>query len=97
MFQTISTIIVPVFIIVAFGYFSTIFGVTTNSAIDVLAKYAQNIALPALLFINISTLELGTVLKVNLLLSFYLSAIICFALGMLGGYCFVQKPFPMLY
>ena len=76
------------FIIVAFVYFATAFKLITYNGVNILAKFAQNIALPALLFLNISALDLSDVLKANLLLRHYLPAIICFSLGTLGGYYF---------
>ena len=81
------------FIIVAFVYFATVFKLVTYNEVNILAKFAQNIALPALLFINISTSDLSDVLRANLLLSFYLPVIICFSLRTLGGYYFFLNSF----
>ena len=93
MLHTIATIIIPVFIVIAFGYLASYFGLITTFGVETLAKFAQNFALPSLLFLNISGLDLNEVLKVNLLLSFYLSATVCFVLGILGGYYFFSKTF----
>ena len=76
------------FFIIAFVYFATVFKLITYNGVNILAKFAQNIALPALLFINIPTSGLSDVLRANLLLSFYLPVIICFSLRTLGGYYF---------
>ena len=86
MLQTIATIIIPVFIIIAVGYYAALSQIVPINGVNFLAKFAQNIALPALLFLNISVLDLGAVLKVNLLLSFYIPAMLCFVLGIFGGY-----------
>ena len=57
MIQTIATIIIPVFIIIALGYLSTLFKFLKISEIQILTKFAQNIALPCLLFVNIYQLD----------------------------------------
>ena len=78
MIQTIATIIIPVFIIIALGYSATLFKFLEISEIQILTKFAQNIALPCLLFINLYKLDLNSVFSLNLLLTFYLSASISF-------------------
>ena len=78
MIQAIATVIIPVFIIIAFGYFSTALYFTKINEIEFLTKFAQNVALPCLLFINIYDLDLYSVFNINLLLTFYISASICF-------------------
>ena len=91
MIQTIATIIVPVFIIIALGYSATLLKFLEISEIQILTKFAQNIALPCLLFINLYKLDLNSVFSLNLLLTFYLSASISFVIGILIGYYFFLK------
>ena len=91
MIQTIATIIIPVFIIIALGYLSTLFKFLKIFEIQILTKFAQNIALPCLLFVNIYQLDLVSVFSLNLLLTFYISAGISFIIGILGGYCFLKS------
>ena len=92
MIQTIATIIFPVFIIISVGYFATMTKIISINEVSVLTKFSQNIALPILLFLNISDLDLDKVLNKDLLLSFYLSAMFCFTLGTLGSfYCFSKS------
>ena len=91
MIQTIATIIIPVFIIIALGYLSALFKFLKISEIQILTKFAQNIALPCLLFVNIYQLDLVSVFSLNLLLTFYISAGISFIIGILGGYYFFLK------
>ena len=86
MIQAIATVIIPVFIIIAFGYFSTALYFTKINEIEFLTKFAQNVALPGLLFINIYDLDLYSIFNIILLLTFYISASICFCLGVFGGY-----------
>ena len=91
MIQTIATIIIPVFIIIALGYLSALFKFLKISEIQILTKFAQNIALPCLLFVNIYQLDLVSVFSLNLLLTFYISAGISFIIGILGGYYFLKS------
>ena len=56
-----------------------------------LTKFAENIALQCLLFINIYKLDLNSVFNLNLLLTFYVSASISFVIGIIGGYYFFLK------
>ena len=91
MIQTIATIIIPVFIIIALGYLSTLFKLLKISEIQILTKFAQNIALPCLLFVNIYQLDLVSVFSLNLLLTFYIAAGISFIIGTLGGYYFLKS------
>ena len=91
MIQTIATIIIPVFIIIALGYLSTLLKFLKISEIQILTKFAQNIALPCLLFVNIYQLDLVSVFSLNLLLTFYISAGISFIIGILGGYYFLKS------
>ena len=91
MIQTIATIIIPVFIIIALGYLTTLVKFLKISEIQILTKFAQNIALPCLLFVNIYQLDLVSVFSLNLLLTFYISAGISFIIGILGGYYFFLK------
>ena len=93
MFQTIATIIIPVFIIIALGYFSTLLKFIQIYEVQFLTKFAQNFALPCLLFINIYRLDLNSVFSLNLLLTFYTSASISFIIGILCGYYFFLKSF----
>ena len=83
MIQTIATIIIPVFIIIVLGYSATLFKFLEISEIQILTKFAQNIALPCLLFINLYKLDLNSVFSLNLLLTFYLSASISFVLSLI--------------
>ena len=46
MIQTIATIIIPVFIIIALGYSATLSKFLEISEIQILTKFAQNVALP---------------------------------------------------
>ncbi len=78
-------VILPVFLVLGFGYLATWRRFITEPAIDGLMKFSQNFAIPCLLFSGISTLDLGQNFEIRLLLSFYTGAISGFTVGLLGA------------
>lgn len=78
-------IILPVFIVLAFGYMAVWRGLFSESAVDGLMKFAQQFAIPCLLFRAISTLDLQQNFDAPLLLSFYSGVVGAFVLGMVGA------------
>lgn len=78
-------IILPVFVVIGFGYLVTWRGLFTDAAVDALVKFTQNVAVPCLLFRAISQLDLGANLSAPLLLTFYSGAVTCFIAGYLGA------------
>ncbi len=83
--QNLIDVILPVFLVVGFGYAAVWRGYFTNDFVDGLMKFTQNFAIPCLLFRAISTLDLSIGFDVRLLLSFYTGAASGFAIGMLGA------------
>lgn len=81
----ILTIILPVFIVMGFGYLAVWRGLFSEDAVDGLMKFAQQFAIPCLLFRAISTLDLGQNFDAPLLISFYAGVIAAFVLGMIGA------------
>ncbi|AXI46658.1 AEC family transporter [Sulfitobacter sp. SK012] len=83
--QTLLDVILPVFIVIGFGYVSVWRGWFPVSGIDGVMKFAQSFAIPCLLFQAIAQLDLSVSFDPRLLLSFYGGATICFALGIFGA------------
>jgi predicted permease len=83
--QTLLTVILPVFLVIGFGYVSVWRGLFPGSGIDGVMRFSQNFAIPCLLFQAIAGLDLSSSLNVPLLGSFYLGAALCFALGIIGA------------
>jgi len=81
----ILTIILPVFLVIAFGYGARWRGYVSDEHIDGLMKFAQSFAIPCLLFRAISSLDLGQNFELPLLTSFYAGAIAGFTAGALGA------------
>ncbi|MEO0624181.1 MAG: AEC family transporter [Pseudomonadota bacterium] len=71
-------IVLPVFLLVGFGYGAVRTKVFPEAGIDALITFATNIAVPALLFRSIYQLDLGTALNAGHLTSFYAGATLCF-------------------
>ena len=78
-------VILPVFIVLGFGYVSVWQGYFSGALVDSLMKFTQGFAIPCLLFLAISNLELGENFHFPLLFSYYAAALICFAVGLLGA------------
>jgi predicted permease len=78
-------VVLPVFLVIGGGYVAVRSGVFSQSGVDGLMVFAQNFAIPCLLFRAIVDLDLARVFDARLLLSFYTGAVICFALGILGA------------
>ncbi|WP_370400924.1 AEC family transporter [Sulfitobacter sp. JB4-11] len=83
--QTLLDVILPVFLVIGFGYVAVWRGLFPVSGIDGVMRFTQNFAIPCLLFQAIARLDLSASFDPALLLSFYAGAAICFALGMTGA------------
>ena len=78
-------VVIPVFLVVSFGYVAVWQGLFTQSGIDGLMSFAQNFGIPCLLFKAISTLDLSQGFDPWMLLSFYTGATTGFVAGLLGA------------
>ncbi len=78
-------VILPVFIVLGFGYVAVWSGYFSDTLVDALMKFTQAFAIPCLLFLAISTLDLAQNFHVSLLLSYYAGAILCFCIGLIGA------------
>ena len=76
-------IILPVFLLIGLGYLSALRGLFSSDNCDVVMKFAQTFAIPALLFTAVAKLDLATVFQPELLLSYYTGAASVFILGIL--------------
>ena len=83
--QALVDVILPVFIVIGFGYVAVWRGLFSITHIEGLTKFTQNFAIPCLLFKAISELDLQQSFDWRLLTSFYAGAFICFMVGMLGA------------
>ena len=83
--QTLLDVILPVFLVIGFGYAAVWRNLFPVSGIDGVMRFTQNFAIPCLLFQAIAKMDISTAIDTRLLLSFYAGAAICFALGLFGA------------
>ncbi len=90
--QAVLDVIVPVFVVIGFGYLAVWRGFFSNSNVEGLMKFTQNFAIPCLLFNAIAEIDLQSTFQVDLLAAFYSGAFISFLAGVLGGrYIFARE------
>ncbi|MEM7752472.1 MAG: AEC family transporter [Pseudomonadota bacterium] len=89
--QALFDIILPVFVVIGFGYLVSWRGLFSEAAVDGLVKFTQTFAIPCLLFRAISQIDLGASVSAPLILSYYTGAFTCFAAGYLGARVFFDR------
>ncbi|MEM6578199.1 MAG: AEC family transporter [Pseudomonadota bacterium] len=83
--QALLDVILPVFLVIGFGYLAVWRGWFTQAGVDGLMKFTQLFAIPCLLFTAIARLDLGQSFDWRLLVSFYSGALAGFLLGLFGA------------
>ncbi|MPQ94639.1 AEC family transporter [Thioclava sp. JE_KL1] len=78
-------VILPVFLVIGFGYVVAWRGLFSEGAIDGLMRFAQNFAVPVLLARSIANLDLTQSYNWAMMASFYAGALISFAIGITGA------------
>jgi malonate transporter and related proteins len=79
-------VILPVFLVIGFGYASARLGLFGETAVDGIMRFAQNFAVPCLLFRSIATLDLSDAYDWGLMFSFYAGAFVSFGAGFAGSF-----------
>ena len=85
-------VIIPVFLIIGFGYCAVWTKLFSKETIDGLMKFTQNFAIPVLLFDAIAKIDLFNVFDLSLFVSFYLGATAGFLIGFLGSRYMFGRP-----
>ena len=83
--QALLDVILPVFLVIGFGYLVAWRRIVEESVIDGVMVFTQSIAIPCLLFRAIWTLDLGDSFSAPLLISFYSGSLTCFVCGLFGA------------
>ena len=83
--QALIDVILPVFLVIGFGYVAVWRGWFSQAGVDGLTKFSQNFAIPCLLFTAIARLDLGQSFDMRLLVSFYAGALVGFCCGLFGA------------
>jgi malonate transporter len=85
-------VILPVFLLIGFGYAAARGGLFDDGAVDGVMRYAQSFAAPCLLFRSISNLDLSTAYNAGLLVSFYAGAFVSFGVCFFGARLLFHRP-----
>ena len=89
--QLLLEVILPVFLVIGFGYVAVWRGLFPVEGVDGVLRFAQSFAVPCLLFQAIAHIDLQANFNARLLFSFYSGAAICFALGTFGARLFFKR------
>lgn len=81
----LASVILPVFLVIGFGYVAVWRGLMSDTGADGLMTFTQGFAIPCVLFKAISTLDLGRTFDPHMLGSFYAGAFTGFLLGLFGA------------
>ena len=91
-----GNVVAPVFLIVALGYFVKRLGVINENFVDVTSKFVFSVSLPALVFINIATIDLNKAIDFNQIIYICIATTITFFIIWLSSIPFIKgkKPSP---
>ncbi|MFV0408783.1 MAG: AEC family transporter [Paracoccus sp. (in: a-proteobacteria)] len=78
-------VVLPVFLVIGFGYAVAWRGLMTNAGFDGVMRFAQNFAVPVLLFQSMARLDLSSEFNIPMLVAFYSGTLISFMLGLFGA------------
>ncbi len=90
--QALIDVILPVFLIIGFGYAAAWRGLFSESAVEGVMHFAQTFAVPVLLFKSIAAMDLAAGWDPRILVSFYLGAFTSFGLGFAGAIWLFGRP-----
>lgn len=85
-------VILPVFVVIAFGYAAARWLGFKDAAVDGVMHFAQGFALPLLLFASIARLDLSRAYDAGLMLSFYIGAFSGFGCAFLAARLLFHRP-----
>ena len=90
--SSLLDVIIPVFLIIGFGYCTVWIKLFSIDTIDGLMKFTQNFAIPVLLFNAIAKVDLANIFNLNLFFSFYIGATAGFIIGFFGSHYIFNRP-----
>ena len=92
--EALVQVILPVFLVLGAGYAAVRMKFLDASAVDGLMRFAQNFAVPCLLFRSMARLDLSASYDAGLMVSFYAGAFASFAVGAFGARFLFDRPGP---
>ena len=87
-------VILPVFLVIGFGYAAVRANLLSEPAVDGLMRFAQNFAVPCLLFRSIAHLDLSAAYELGLMTSFYAGAFAGFFACFFGAMLVFHRAMP---
>ncbi|MDO5642275.1 MAG: AEC family transporter [Paracoccus sp. (in: a-proteobacteria)] len=85
-------VVLPVFLVIGFGYLVAWRKLFGDSAVDGVMRFAQNFAVPVLLFQSIARLDLSVEFNIPMLIAFYAGAFAAFGVGVAGARILGRPP-----
>lgn len=76
--SALVTVILPVFLVIGYGYAARLTGLMRDEAVEGVMRFAQNFAVPVLLFRSIAQIDLNAAYDAGLLTAFYTGAFAAF-------------------
>ncbi len=73
-----TTIVAPVFLIILLGYFLKRIGVINENFVEITSKFVFNVALPAFIFMKISSLDLTAALDIEQIIFIYAGTLLVY-------------------
>jgi len=89
--EVLLNVILPVFLVIGIGYISVWRHWLSTENINSLTRFAQNFAIPCLLFYAIAKIEISENFSLRLLFSFYFGALFCFIIGFIAAYFYFKR------
>lgn len=86
------SVLLPVFLVIGYGYFAAWRGWIEAAHVDGIQRFAQNFALPVLLFQSIASVDFGASFDLRSVGAFYAGALTAFAAGYLGALLVFRRP-----
>ncbi|MEM1299910.1 MAG: AEC family transporter [Pseudomonadota bacterium] len=80
---TLLSIVVPVFLVVGAGYTAVRFRYFREAFVDALVQYGVKVAVPVLLFLSMTRIDLAASVNVRALVAFFAAGTVCFLGAML--------------
>lgn len=84
-------VILPVFLVLGLGYFASWRDLLTDAGVDGLMRFAQNFALPCLLFRSLADIDLAS-FDLDLMIGFYAGALTAGVAGFFGARLLFGRP-----
>lgn len=85
-------VVAPVFILILVGYFSKKFNFINENFVSVTSKFAFNISLPILIFMQVFSLDLKQVINFNMIGYIYIATIVSFVLIWIATIPIITNP-----